>query len=172
MVNKTCTVCKKRFTRQWNLERHLKDIHEIYLYRDNDMIKQNSEPYSYPFSIKKEDFRNPENNMNKMNNYQNPPEYHNFTNEFSSYDINNSRIYENFEPVPIDKKENNLTMRDIIRIRDGLQILRNFLQRFYPNYVVVQRIYWLNYLCYTQKSIQPLRDFYKKNNLMYLWTIY
>ena len=29
MEKKICTVCKKRFTRQWNLARHLKDIHNI-----------------------------------------------------------------------------------------------------------------------------------------------
>ena len=87
MVNKTCTVCKKKFTRQWNLERHLKDIHEVYQSRDNDMVMQKSDPYSYPFSRKKGYFRNSENNMGEINNYQNPPEDNNFPNEFSSYDI-------------------------------------------------------------------------------------
>ena len=101
----------------------------------------------------------------------NPPEYNNFPNEFSRYDIHNHGFYENFEPFPI-KKEKNLTIGDMIRIRDGLQILRNFLQRIYPNYIVVQQICWLHYRCYTQKSIQPFRDFYMKNNLMYLWLIY
>ena len=171
MVNKTCTVCKKKFTRQWNLERHLKDIHEIYQSRDNDMVKQRSDPYSYPFSRKKGYFRNSENNMGEINNYQNPPEYNNFPIEFSTYDIHNHGFYENFEPFPI-KKEKNLTIGDMIRIRDGLQILRNFLQRIYPNYIVVQQICWLHYRCYTQKSIQPLRDFYIKNNLISLWPRY
>ena len=95
MDKKICKVCKKGFLRQWNLKRHLKDIHKIHEYRENDMVKQKSEAYSYPFSNKNEDFRNPENNMSEMNYYQNPPEYHNFTNPFSNYDIHNSRIYEN-----------------------------------------------------------------------------
>ena len=108
----------------------------------------------------------------KLDNYENPPKYHNFTKHSSSSDFYNNRFYDNFEPVLIDKKEYKLTIRDKIRIQWALQILRNFLQQIYPNYVVIQQICWLNYLCYTQNSIQPLRDFYKKYNLMNLWPLY
>ena len=102
--------------------------------------------------------------MSEMNYYQNPPEYHNFTNAFSNYDIHNNRVYENVESVPIDKKESRLTIQDMIKIQRALQILRNYLQQFYPqlpNVIIMHQMRWLYYRCYTQKSIQPLRIFIK-----------
>jgi hypothetical protein len=174
MENKNCTICKKRFTRQWNLERHMQDIHHISEYGENDMVKQKYEgsPYSNPSIFKNEQLRNFENNMTEMDYNQNPPENHTFSNHYSREDLYNNRFYENFEPFPPEKKENRLTIRDIVRIRRGLQILRNFLQQIYPNQIVIPQIYCLNYLCYTKKSIQPLRDFYEKYNLMGLWPSY
>src|SRR5215208_4513880 len=142
MENKNCTICKKRFTRQWNLERHMQDIHHISEYGENHMVKQKYE-------------------------YEGPP----YSNPYRE-DLYNSRLYGNFEPFLIEKEENKLTIQDRIRINWGLQILRNFLPRIYPNYVVIQQIGWLNYLCYTKKSIQPLRDFYEKYNLIGLWPSY
>jgi hypothetical protein len=174
MENKNCTICKKRFTRQWNLERHMQDIHHISEYGKNNMVKQKYEgsPYSYPSIFTNEQLRNFENNMTEMDYNQNPPENHTFSNHYSREDLYNNRFYENFEPFPPEKKENRLTIRDIVRIRRGLQILRNFLQQIYPNQIVIPQIYCLNYLCYTKKSIQPLRDFYEKYNLMGLWPSY
>ena len=132
----------------------------LWIWRNN-LVKQKYEvtPNSYSSTIRKEQFRNCKNNMTEMDYYENPSEYHKFTKHSSSNDFNNNRFYDNFEPVLIDKKEYKLTIRDMIRIRRALQILRNFLQQIYPNYVVIQQICWLNYLCYTQNSIQPLRDF-------------
>lgn len=174
MEKKACNLCNKRFTRQWNLERHIQDIHHISEYGQNDMVKQKYDgpPYPYPSTIRNERYSNSENNTTEMYYYENPPEYPNLTNHYYSYDFYNNRLYENFESVPIDKKENKLIIRDMIRIRRALQILRNLLQRIYPTYLVVPQICWLNYLCYTQNSIQPLRDFYKKYNLMHLWPLY
>jgi uncharacterized Zn-finger protein len=174
MEKKVCNLCSKRFTRQWNLERHIQDIHHISEYKANAMVKQKYEDSLYPYhsTIRYERYNNSENNTSELYYYANPAEYPNSTNHYSSYDFYNNRFYENFEPVQIDKKENKLTIRDMIRIRRALQILRNFFQRIYPNYVVIQQIFWLNYLCYTQKSIQPLKDFYKKYNLMHLWPLY
>ena len=174
MKRKICQVCNKRFTRQWNLERHVNDIHYISEYGENDMVKQKYEDpsYSYSLTIKNEQFRNSENNTTDMMYYENPPEYHNFTNHYSNQDLYNKRSYQNFEPFSIDKKEDKLTLRDMIRIRRRLQILKNVLQRIYPYHVVIIQISWLNYLCFTKKSIQPLRDFYQKNGLMHLWPLY
>ena len=174
MERKICQVCNKSFTRQWNLERHVKDIHYISEYGENDMVKQKYEDpsYSYSLTIKNEQFRNSENNTTDMNYYEDPPEYHNFTNLCLNKDLYNKRFYQHFQPFPINKKEDKLTLRDMIRIRLGLQILINFLQRIYPYHVVMIQICWLNYLCCTKKSIQPLRDFYQKNGLMHLWPLY
>ena len=107
--------------------------------------------------------------------YENPPEYHNFTNHYSNQDLYNKRSYQNFEPFSIDKKEDKLTLRDMIRIRRRLQILKNVLQPIYPYHVVIIviiQISWLNYLCFTKKSIQPSRNFYQKNGLMHLRPLY
>jgi hypothetical protein len=174
MERKICQVCNKRFTRQWNLERHVKDIHHISEYGENDMVKQKYEgpSYSYSPTIKYEQFRNSENNTNDMMYYENPLEYHNFTNHYSDKDLYNKRSYQNFEPFSIEKKEDKLTLRDMIRIRRRLQILKNFLLRIYPYHIVIRQICWLNYLCWNKKSIQPLRDFYQKNGLMHLWSLY
>ena len=150
MEKKICNLCKKRFSRKWNLERHIQDIHHISEYGENDMVKQKYEtsPYSNPSTFRNEQFRNSENNTTQKDYYEIPPEYHNFTNHYSNNDLYHNRFYENFEPFPIDKKEDKLTIPDIIRIRRGLQNLRNFLQRIYPNQVVIEQISWLNYLCY------------------------
>ena len=174
MERKICQVCNNRFTRQSNLKRHMRDVHRISDHGENDMVKQKYEgpSYSNPSTRRNEQFRNSENTTTEMDYYENPPEYHNFTNHYSNNDLYHNRFYENFEPFPIDKKKDKLTIRDMIRIRRGLQILINFLQLIYPNHVVRMQICWLNYLCYTKKSIQPLRDFYQKNGLMHLWPLY
>lgn len=41
MKKKVCNLCKKRFTRQWNLGRHMQDIHHISESCENHMVKQN-----------------------------------------------------------------------------------------------------------------------------------
>jgi hypothetical protein len=55
MKKKICTVCKKRFTRQWNLDRGLKDIHNISDY-ENDVTKRKNDRsrYSSIYPIKNE----------------------------------------------------------------------------------------------------------------------
>jgi hypothetical protein len=162
--------CKKKFTRHWNLERHLQDIHKNE-YRENNMLRQKYEAYTFPSTIKYEDYRNPQNSMGEMNFYQNHPEYYNFTSGFSNYDMYNNMVYENVEAGPIDKKESRLTIRDMAKIPYALIILRNYLQRFEPHRDVMSIIRSLYYQCYTQRSIQPLKDFYKKNNLGHLWPL-
>jgi len=168
----TCNVCKKKFTRQWNLERHLQDIHMIPEYRENKMVRQKYEACVYPSAIKNKDLRNPENSMGEINYYQKPPEYDSFTNGFPNYDLYNNMVYENVEAGPIDKKESGLTIREMAKIPHALIILRNYLQRFEPHLDAIDIIRSLHYQCYTQRSIQPWKDFYKKNNLGHLWPLY
>jgi hypothetical protein len=171
MNKKECEVCNKLFTRQWNLERHMQDIHHISEHGENERINQEYEdpPYSNPSTIRNEQFRTHANRTIEIDYSENPHQYHNVSNHYSSKDSYNNRVYENFEPFPMEKKEKKLTITDRMKLIRGLQFLKNFLPRIYPNHVVIQQIYWLNYLCYTQNSIQPLRDFFKKYNLMHLW---
>ena len=88
MEKKICTVCKKRFTRQWNLARHLKDIHNISDYGENDITKRKNDRsmYSSIYPIKNKRFRNSYTQLNEMNRYPNTPQYHNFTLRFA-YDM-------------------------------------------------------------------------------------
>ena len=173
MNKKECEVCNKMFTRQWNLERHMQDIHQISEYGENERMNQKYEDphYSNHSTLRNEQFRTRANNTTEIDYYENPPQYYNFANHYASKDSYNDRGYENFEPFPMEKKEKKLTITNRVKIIRGLQILKNFLPRIYPHHVVIQQIYWLNYLCYTQNSIQPLRDFFKKNNLMHLWPL-
>ncbi len=87
MEKKNCTICKKRFTRQWNLDRHLKDIHNISDYGENDIAKQKYDRF-YLFNLytqlRTSILGIPEHNMNEMNHYPNPPQYHNFTRDYAS----------------------------------------------------------------------------------------
>jgi hypothetical protein len=170
MKKKECQVCNNLFTSQSNLKRHMRDVHHISDHGENDMGKQKYEgpSYSNPSTPRNVQFRNFENDMIEME-YENPPEYYNFTHPYSNRDLYNNRFYETFEPSPIEKMEKKLTIGDKIRILQGLGILRNFLQRICPSHFVIQQICSLKNLCYTQNSIQPLRDFFKKHNLMQLW---
>jgi hypothetical protein len=84
MKKKLCYKCNKRFTKQWNPQRHLKSIHNISDYGKNDIVKQKYDrpTCSDPFSIKNEHSRYSENTMSDMKHYPNPSKDHNFTNRF------------------------------------------------------------------------------------------
>ena len=81
MEKKICTVCKKRFTRQWNVDRHFKDIHNISDYGENDITKRKNDRFMYSsiYPSKNKRFRNSYTQLNEMNRYPNTPQYHNFT---------------------------------------------------------------------------------------------
>ena len=89
MNKKLCNKCIKRFTRQWNLQRHLKSIHNISDCGKNDNVNNNP-TYSDPSPIKNEHSRYSENKISHMKHYPNPSNYQNFTNRFySEGDYNN-----------------------------------------------------------------------------------
>jgi hypothetical protein len=166
-----CNKCKKRFTRQWNLQRHLKSIHNISDYGKNDIVKQKyyHPIYSDPSTINNEHSMNPEHKMSDLKHDPSPSKYHNFTNRFYSEGYYNNWFYQNYELFSIEKKEPKLTIQDGIRIQTALRILKNVLPRFYPYNAVIRALCWLNYQCNTKHSDQPLKDFYKKYNIWYLW---
>jgi hypothetical protein len=47
MQKRKCNKCNKLFTRQWNLERHLQDVHEIYDDTKTEMGNQKIHEYNY-----------------------------------------------------------------------------------------------------------------------------
>jgi hypothetical protein len=69
-----CNICYKKFTRKWNLERHLYDIHEIHDdLRRKTRIKQEEEivvPYHLPNLLEpNRKFLNKDNDMNQSPQY-------------------------------------------------------------------------------------------------------
>jgi hypothetical protein len=171
MKKKVCNKCNKRFTRQWNLQRHLKSIQNISEYGKNDNVKQKYDrpTYSDPSPIKNEHSSYCENTISHMKHYPNPSNYHNFTNRFYSEGDYNNCFYQNDELFSIEKKGPKLTIQDGLRIQTALRILKNVLPRFYPYNAVIGALCWLNYQCYTKHSDQPLKDFYKKYYIWHLW---
>ena len=110
---KLCNKCNKRFTRQWNLQRHLKSIHNNSDFGKNDNVKQKHDrpTYSDPSPIKNQHSWYSENKISHMKHYPNPSNYHNFTNRFYSEEDYNNWFYQNYELFPIEKKEPKLTIK-------------------------------------------------------------
>lgn len=171
MEKKKCNKCRKRFTRRWNLTRHLKYIHNLSDDGQHDIVKPKYDrpTYSSPSPIKNEYIMNSENKMSEMNYNLHPPKSHNFTKRFFGDEYYNNGCYQNYELFTVDKKEPKLTIPDGIRIINALRILQHILPRFYPNNVVIRVICFLKYQCYTKHSDEPLKDFYKQHGLWHLW---
>jgi hypothetical protein len=86
MNKKLSNKCNKRFTRPWNLQRHLKSIYNIYDYGKNDNEKQKYDRPTYsdpsPNKNEHEHSRYSENKISERNHYSNPCKYHKFTIDF------------------------------------------------------------------------------------------
>jgi hypothetical protein len=124
MKKKLCNKGNKRFTRPWNLQRHLKNIYNISEYGKNDNVKQKYDrpTYSDPSPIKNEHARYSENKISEMKHYPNPSKYHNFTNRSYSEGDYNNWFYQKHEQFHIEKKEPKLTIQDGIIIQTALRI--------------------------------------------------
>jgi hypothetical protein len=122
MKKKLRTKCNKRFTRQWNLQRHLKRIHNISDYGKNDNVKQKYDrpTYSDPSPVIEHSWYS-ENKISHRKHSPNPSNYHNFTNKFYREGDYNNWVYQNYDLFPIEKKEPKLTIQDGIRIQTALR---------------------------------------------------
>jgi hypothetical protein len=170
MRNEECKVCKKRFTRQWNLQRHLKSIHNISDGKNNLFKQRYDRPIDVDsFSIKNEHASNPENKISELKPYRNTYKYQNFINRFYSNKYYNNGFYQNYELLPIEKKEPKLSLQDYIRIQRASLILKNILPRYYSEIIVNNSLYWVLRQCNTKQSDQPLKDCFKRYNLGHLW---
>ena len=171
MGKEECKVCKKRFTRQWNLQRHLKSIHNISEYGKNNIFKLKYDPLTDvdPFSINNEHANTPENKISELKPYRNTYKYQYFKNRFYSNTDYNNGFFHNYESLPMKKKESKLTIQDDIRIQTASLILKNILPRYSSEIIVTNFLYWVIRQCNTKQSDQPLKDWFKRFNLGHLW---
>jgi hypothetical protein len=175
MHEKICKLCSKIFTRRWNLERHLQDVHKIYDNTKEDYLKSEIIDYNdLPNNIdRNRNFRNKsnDNNINEVINNENSYYYNNFSNTFPSpadY-IGKFDPYSNFNPSPLEK-EKRLSLDDKIRIQKVLTILENHLKKIgYPPGHIFRLKTWLNYRCSSAKTDEPLKKFLVHRKLGYLW---
>ena len=81
MNKHTCSICKRIFTREWNLKRHLRDVHRIAKYSKKDQVNQEIEANGYYPPLNSSFYK--ENDKDFYNNYtQNPHDYYNFSNDY------------------------------------------------------------------------------------------
>ncbi len=171
-MEKRCYICNKIFSRQWNLERHLQDVHEI----NNDIRKGKRrggiDGYDYEYgqlsmnsaiNLKKTESNN--NDMDyKVNSYY----YNNFSNIYPIPGYYNSEpyIYSNNNSL---FKEETLSIDDKIKIQKALKFVENYLKRLYPKANVFPIISLLRNRCLREKSVEPLKKYLVKNNMGDLW---
>ena len=165
----TCSICKRLFTRDWNLKRHIQDVHRIANYAKNDKVNQEIEENGYYQPFNRNSFYK-ENDMNFYNNYtQNPHYYNNFSNDFSNYGNYNSAPFFSYANFNSQIKENRkLNLDDKIKIQTVLKTLENSLKN-YPKPYVAMTISWLRSRCFREQSDEPLKKYLVNSNMGDLW---
>jgi hypothetical protein len=114
---KICDRCNILFSRQWNLKRHLQDVHEI----TNDIKKENRrgeiDGYAYAYGQlnmnKVNNLKKTENNNNDIDYNGNSYCYTNFSNIYPNpgYNNNEPSIYSNYNSISIEEKKLILMIR-------------------------------------------------------------
>lgn len=175
---KFCNICYKIFTRKWNLERHLYDVHEVHDDLRKYRVKQEIDMPNHLSNmvVPKRKFLDRDNNMNQTPQYNqsyyntnNLPNnfpyyyYHGFDNNTSSYP------YSNINSQYKEEEEKRLSIDDKIKIQKVLKNLENYLEKFYHRAFIFQILSWLHYQCLTKKSKEPLKKFLVQNNIGFLW---
>jgi hypothetical protein len=173
MDNTLCKVCNKIFTRKWNLERHLQDIHGIYNKPENQNITSeidnntSSQRYNNTNHIFRDSYN--DGNMNQMDYSGQYNNYNNFAQNYSYHEYYRQRYpWSNFN-LQLEKEPKRWTYDDKIRLQRGLKILQNHLQSFYPPPFVSGIILMLRRKCNSEKSDEPLKKYFVQMNIGDRW---
>jgi hypothetical protein len=171
-----CNICYKKFTRKWNLERHLYDVHEVHNGLSKARIKQGIDVPDHLSNMVEQNRKI----LNKDNNMSQSPRHNqsyynnnNLPNNLPYYDYgfdNNTSLYP-YSNINSQYKEEEkrLSIDDKIKIQKVLKNLENYLKKFFPSTFIFQILSWLRYRCLTQKSDEPLKKFLVQNNIGFLW---
>lgn len=168
MKKYTFNICKRIFTRDWNLRRHMQDVHRLVAdYTKKTHINQENGYYPPPIN----NIFYKENKMDYSSNYKQNPYYHN---NFYNYFPNHGYYLDGSFPSNFNsqtKENRRLNVDDKIKIQKVLQILENHLYKIgIPIFFVSVIITWLNHRCFIEKSYEPLKKYLTDYNLGYLWS--
>lgn len=173
MAKILCNVCNKIFTRKWNLERHLQDIHGIYNKPENQNITSeigninSSQRYSNTDNIFKDRYN--DGNMNQIDYSGQYGNYHNYPQNYSYPEYYRQDYpWSNFN-LPPEKESKKWTYDDQIRLQRGLKILQTHLESFYPQPCVSGIILMLRRRCNYEKSDEPLKKYFVQMNIGDKW---
>jgi hypothetical protein len=171
-----CNICYKKFTRKWNLERHLYDIHEFHNNVNNARRKQGIEVPDHLLNMVEPNRKILKKEDNNMNHTQYNQSYYNNNNlpnnspyYYYGFDNNTSSdLYSNINSQYKEDKKR-LSIDDKIKIQKVLKNLENYLKKYYPHMFIFRILSWLYYQCLTQKSDEPLKKFLVQKNIGFLW---
>lgn len=169
MNKHTCSICKRIFTREWNLKRHLRDVHRIAKYSKKDQVNQEIEENGYYPPLNTSFYK--ENDKDFYNNYtQNPHDYYNFSNDYSNYGYYNNEPFFSYSNFTSQNKENSEFNVDVeIKIQKGLKIIENYLKN-YPKPYVAKRIIELRSRYIRAQSDKPVKKYLVNGRRGDLWS--
>ena len=169
MIQYTCNICKKIFTRDWNFRRHIHDVRGIKVNTNTDNSNLDDTKYSNNPKANNNFFLKDDKQYN--NNYnQNPYRLDDFHGNISNTTYPSSESIPFLEwDVPIKEKER-LTSDEIIKIQKILKKLTDhLLQCGYPTNNVLKFVNDLNFYCIIKKSDEPLKKFLTLKMLGHFW---
>jgi hypothetical protein len=172
-MEKKCHICGRIFTRKWNLQRHVDEVHNMNMDNKIEKNRRNNERYDQNYDFILQNTRNnnfqQEFNRNEIQNNQHNYGNHNYG-QFPNYGNSDFGPYypSYFESqFKLEEKERKLSINEMIKIQQSLKILGNHLEKRFPPIYVSNLIQYYGYVCSTEKSIQPLKKLFDKLGLVW-----
>lgn len=175
MTSIFCKICNKGFTRKWNLERHLQDIHKQYIKPESHGINLESNNHdSWQRYENSDGIFEQRHNYDSINQINDSGQYRNFNNfpqnnPYPEYNYGQGYPWSNFNLQP-EKEQKRWTYDDEIQLQRRLKILQNHLERFFPPLYVSGVIFMLKRRCSLEKSDEPLKKYFIQMNIGDMWS--